>query len=158
MADRLIMPQRVSELAPLGSLLKRPRESRIKARFGRTPRALDPTHLDAIRELPCLKCGMEPCGEAAHVRLSSATHGKRNAGGARPDDRWALSLCRSCHLTDDDAQHKVGELQFWGALGINPLMVCEALYRVSPDLVAMRAVVFTFMAGRGDEQKMDGNK
>lgn len=147
----MVLAARVAPVAPIGSLLKQIRAAQLRPRssLGRRPRVLEPLHLEAIRQLPCLKCGMEPCGEAAHVRLNCAALGKRTGIGEKPSDMWAVPLCRSCHLTDPDAQHKVGEIAFWHALAINPLRVAVALHRVSPDIVAMRAVVLSFMARNG---------
>lgn len=135
--------------APIGSLLKKPGVGKTKRLdMGRSPRLQEPSHLQAIRELPCLKCGLEQFSEAAHVRLNSAAFNKRAGKGEKPDDRWSLPLCPSCHRLDDDSQHKVGEAIFWHALNLNPLLICEALHKVSPDIVAMRAVVFSFMGQR----------
>jgi hypothetical protein len=139
------MPQQMDRRAPIGSLFKRPME---RARRSRKAREESPTYLALIRQLPCLKCGMEPCGVAAHVRLNSAAHGKRQAMGQKPDDKWAVPLCAGCHTQDADAQHKVGEMPFWYAVGINPLLACERLQHAAPDVVAMRAVVFRLIAER----------
>jgi hypothetical protein len=108
----------------------------------------DPAYLAMIRELPCLKCGLEPCGEAAHVRITSAAFHKRGGMGRKPADRWTAPLDRGCHQTDRDALHRVGEYLFWATLGINPLLICERLYAHRGDLVAMRAVVLTAIADR----------
>lgn len=141
--------QQIPNRAPYGSLLKKPGVGKTKRLdMGRSPRLQEPSHLQAIRQLPCLKCGMDPCGEAAHVRMASAAFGKRSGKGEKPDDRWALPLDAACHRLDDDSQHKVGEAIFWHALNLNPLLICEALHKVSPDIVAMRAVVFSFMGQR----------
>jgi hypothetical protein len=140
------MPNR----APIGSLLKKPGIARHKRNdMGRSPRLQEPTHLQAIRELPCLKCGLEGFSEAAHVRMNSAAFNKRGSKGMKPDDKWVAPLCPSCHRLDDDAQHNMDERQFWFQLNLNPLLICEALHKVSPDIVAMRAVVFNFVAQRG---------
>jgi hypothetical protein len=136
-------PQRVAPLAKPGELLKRingvapqplPRE------------ASDPAYLAMIRQLPCLKCGMDPCGEAAHVRMQSGAHGKHNGIGRKPDDRWAAPLCACCHREDRDSQHRVGELVFWHRLGSNPLLICERLYAARGDLVRMRAIALLAIA------------
>lgn len=147
MTSRLTMPQHVSRRAPVGSLLKRPRES-SRTKTANRGRVLDPGYLALIRELPCLKCGMEPCGEAAHVRLNSASFGKRQALGQKPSDSWTVPLCAGCHRDDPDAQHKVGEAIFWDTLGINPLLVCQDLQKAAVDVMKMRAVIFNFIAGR----------
>lgn len=140
------MPQRLAHDSPPGSLFKRPD---VKPRLKKQRDAIrDAKHLAAIRQLPCLKCGMEDFSEAAHVRLQSAAFNKRGGIGVKPSDCWTVPLCAACHRTDADAQHKIGELTFWARLGLNPLLVCEKLYQASPDIVSMRAVAFTFIAGR----------
>jgi hypothetical protein len=146
MTRPVTLPQTLRRPAPIGSLFKRGRE--VRSPSYRRPRETDATHLDAIRQLPCLRCGLEPCGEAAHVRMTSAAHGKRGSMAAKPDDKWAVPLCPGCHRQDADSQHRVGEIAFWSALDLNPLLICESLHAASPDVLRMRAVVFTFIAGR----------
>jgi hypothetical protein len=88
---------------------------------------------------------MEPCGVAAHLRLSAAQFRKSIPGTSnKPDDKWTLPLCeyRECH----PLQHKLGEIGFWDALKLNPFEICEALYAATGDELRMRAVVFTFIA------------
>lgn len=145
---RIIMPQQITPRAPIGSLLKRPRDVMVRRANSRPARETDSVYLDLIRQLPCLRCGLDPCNEAAHVRMNSAALGKRQAMQVRPDDKWAVPLCRACHLTDPDAQHRVGEHAFWHNVGLNPLHVCQDLMRAAPDAVKMRAVVFTWIAAR----------
>ena len=36
----------------------------------------------------------------------------------------------------------VQPIPFWGALGLDPLVICERLYAVSPSIEAMREVIF----------------
>lgn len=139
----IIMPQRLGTPASVGSLFKRAPTPRRNA-----PRLIDHNHLEAVRELPCLKCGLEPCREAAHVRGNSFAHGSRQAIGRKPSDCSAVPVCRACHQDDADALHRVGEANFWAALKLNPFLIAQALYAASPDLARMRAVVFSFMAGR----------
>jgi hypothetical protein len=140
-------PQRLTHYAPPGSLLKRfdapaPRPRAIEAER-------DPDYLVMVRHCPCLSCGMDPCYEAAHVRMASAAFRKASGMGKTPPDKWALSLCGDDHRILTTAQHNHGEAQFWYRLGISPLIVCEKLYAQRGDLVAMRAVVFTAIAERG---------
>jgi hypothetical protein len=134
-----VMPQRLAPAAPIGSLLKRAGNDRPAMR-NQAP--ADLPHLAAIRQLPCLKCGLEPCGEAAHVKKGHVKMGRR------PPDSQTVPLCRARHQTDPDAQHRVGEEEFWGRLGINPLLVAKRLFEVSGDVVRMRAVVLTAIAER----------
>ena len=76
----------------------------------RQPRLYDPKYLAWLRLRHCLACGRGPKSDAAHIRAGCLLIGKRETGMAeKPDDKWALPLCRKCHET----QHRVGELFFW---------------------------------------------
>jgi hypothetical protein len=142
----MILPRRLYPPFPPGSLLKR---SGLSVAIARQPSAdRDPDYLALVRQCPCLRCGMDPAGTAAHLRLNSALHNKRQAMAKKPNDEWTTPLCAACHLNDADAQHKVGEAIFWERVGLNPFLVCKALYAQRGDLVAMRAVVVAAIAGR----------
>ena len=136
-------PQRVTLPVRPGSLLKRFMAMPIAPAADR-----DGSYLAFVRECPCLRCGMEPC-EACHVRFASAAYGKASGLGKKPELKWILSLCSSCHRLARDAQHNRNEQEFWNSLGINPLAVCVALYGQRGDLVAMRHVIFVAIAERG---------
>lgn len=141
---------RVSPIAKPGSLLKGPGKPRKRLKTGRDPREHDDRYLDALRQCACLRCGIDPCGEAAHIRENRP--GKMTGMGEKPSDQWALPLCPDCHRNAPDALHQVGEAPFFQALEIDPFRICEALYRVSKNLEAMRAVVFVSHAiGRQHE-------
>lgn len=92
----------------------------------------DPAHLALIRKLPCLVTGARERIEAAHVRMSDAAMGKRNAGiGSKPSDCWAVPLSAEMHRE----QHADGnERWFWERHGVNPLRVAERLYDLSEAL------------------------
>ena len=142
-------PQRLTPPSAPGALLKRLHGlARLRLREAIDH---DPTYLALVRQCPCLKCGMEPAGEAAHVRLQSAAHNKRGGIGKKPADKWALSLCATCHRTDRDALHQIGEELFWHILGINPLLVCERLHKQRGDMIAMRAVILSAISQRGSK-------
>lgn len=143
-------PQRIALSAPIGSLLKdaAPAVTVSPKHAGYQ----DWGYLAMVRHLPCLCCGMEPCGEAAHVRYASAAFGKSSGLQKKPEDRWALGLCRACHQTAAHAQHRHGEEQWWREIGINPLLVCERLYARRGDLVAMRAVVMVAISERSSRK------
>ncbi|WP_339501002.1 MULTISPECIES: hypothetical protein [Pseudomonas] len=142
----ILRPQRITPPAAPGALLKTV-GTPAQPRFRAEP-ADDPDYLALVRQCPCLYCGVDPCGEAAHVRLASAAFGKSSGLQKKPEDRWALPLCRDDHLNARHAQHRRGEDAFWQALGINPLLVCERLYARRGDLVAMRAVAMVAIAER----------
>jgi hypothetical protein len=138
-------PRRLAPPEPLGSLLKRPS---VPTTTARSSGHGDADYLGLVRQLPCLYCGVEPCGEAAHIKFSSSRFGKTNSLGKRPHDRDALPLCRDDHLNARHAQHKGGEEAFWDALGISPYLVAKRLYAQRGDLVAMRAVIMVAISER----------
>jgi hypothetical protein len=96
----------------------------------RQPRQHDEKHLAFIRQLPCVVCGNNTQTEAAHIRYGFPRAGKRPTGkGEKPDDDFTVPLCNVHH----NSQHVVGEMNFWGATGIDPILVALALCRVSGD-------------------------
>ncbi len=128
----------ISPRAAYGSLLKSERPAKHKPH--RPARDKDDKHLAAVRQCMCLSCGKDPAGVAAHVRMSAP--GKPITGiGIKPDDKYTLPLCPTCHTDSPEAQHEVGEVHFYRKLGIDALVVCARLYAVSPDVEAMRAVI-----------------
>lgn len=131
---------RVSPIAAPGSLLKGPRPHKRRATVpGFSDR--DPDYLGLVRRLPCLSCDNDPAGVAAHVRMTRV--GKPITGaGLKPGDHWTLPLCASCHTDGPQAQHRVGEVSFWRKLGLDPLVIAQRLYAASPDIEAMRKVIF----------------
>lgn len=149
------MASRVPNYAPPGSLLKRPGQylSTKGEKTDRDARVTDDAYLALIRKCPCLSCGEDHAGEAAHVRVSSAAFHKRSTGMSRkPDDRWTLPLCHTHHMQ----QHQVGELTFWYQLGISPVFLCSRLYAASPDLEAMRAICFEPREARSADASRNG--
>jgi hypothetical protein len=142
------MAQRVSAVAPFGSLLKgNPREKKTKAAPKKSARTRDNAHIDAIQQLPCInpQCRRDPAGVAAHVRFACFEAGKPITGGqVKPDDWWTLPLCPTCHTDGPDAQHKGAEEAFYQRIKVDPLQACKALYDASPNVEHMRATVFLF--------------
>lgn len=61
----------------------------------------NPKRLEAIRKLPCIRCG-NPHSQAAHS--NSAKHGKGR--GIKADDSFTVPLCHVCHSDFD--QYKLG--------------------------------------------------
>ena len=90
------------------------------------PRVRNEAHLRFIRSLPCCICGGIDT-EAAHLRVGSINHGKRETGGGeRPSDIWCLPLCNRHHRE----QHDTGsELKFWAKHNINPFLLAISLRR-----------------------------
>ena len=136
------MAVRIANQAKPGSLLdKRSRSKRVRpvAPGQRKPREKDTVYLELVRCLSCLRCGRWPV-QAAHVRTSA--DGEPPVGGGRkPDDSRVLPLCAWCHTDASDAQHRVGEREFYGELGIDPLALAKKLYAAKPDVGAMRMVL-----------------
>lgn len=104
------------------------------------PREKTATHLDFIRELPCLICAAE--AEAAHIRMGAPTLGKRETGAAeKPSDKYTVPLCPQHHRLGNDSQHAHGEARWWQTVGINPVLVSALLWQVTGDHEAGLAVV-----------------
>ncbi len=140
-----LRPQRLALSAPIGSLLKRTAPA---AQPHRVEGYTDANYLALIRQCPCLYCGMDPCGEAAHVRFASAAFGKASGMQKKPEDKWAVPLCGEDHRIARHAQHNRGEEEFWASIDISPLVVAERLHAKRGDLVAMRAVAFVAISER----------
>lgn len=91
----------------------------------RRPRVEDRKHLEFIRSLRCCICGTHKQVEAAHVRIASLAHGKRECGKAeKPDDKWTTPLCASHHRE----QHDIGEHDFWKRYGLDPFLISLSLW------------------------------
>lgn len=95
----------------------------------RQPREECPAFLVFVRRKPCAACGAPAPSQAAHLRLGNLEVSKRNTGiGEKPSDRWCTPLCADCHLDAPDAQHRVGERNFWARVGIDPFKLAMDLY------------------------------
>lgn len=141
------MSLRVTPVAPVGSLLKGAAPSHKSKGAKPAARKHDRDHLEALRQLPCINpgCRLDPAGVAAHVRFACAEAGKPQTGmQTKPDDAWTLPLCQSCHADAPDAQHRGAELAFYKRIKVDPIQACTALYKASPNVEHMRAVVFLF--------------
>jgi hypothetical protein len=139
-------PQRITPTSAVGSLLK---STAVPSRRISSEKGKQPDYLALVRQCPCLRCGMDPAGVAAHLRLNSGLHNKRQAMAKKPPSEWTTPLCAGCHTNDADAQHRIGEEEFWRRLGLNPFLVCERLHAQRGDLVAMRAICFVVISERG---------
>lgn len=91
----------------------------------RQPRLHDPGYLAWLRGRPCCVCGRAAPSDACHIRFGSEAYGKRNVGlGEKPDDRWAIPMCRECHTK----QHSMNEQEFYRERRILPLLLAQKLY------------------------------
>lgn len=52
--------------------------------------------------------------------------------GMKPSDRYSVPGDHACHME----QHRIGEVTFWGRLGIDPLNVSLRLWTISGDVEA----------------------
>ena len=98
-------------------------------------------HLSMVRAQPYCACGVTHGVQAAHIR--NATDGGM---GIKPSDYWAVPLCHDCH----QEQHRVGEVTFWEACGLDPWVVARYLGRTSRQsgaIAAHKAAVWS--AGNG---------
>jgi hypothetical protein len=87
----------------------------------REPRVRDQKRLDWLKTQPCVVCGCGwPKSEAAHIRVGSINHDKRETGMAeKASDKWTVSLCFRCHRE----QHAAGdELKWWASKGLDPFL------------------------------------
>ena len=91
----------------------------------RRPRLVDPRYLKWLRTLPCSVCQKSAPSDAAHIRYGSVAFEKRSIGmGEKPDDKWAIPLCRECHTV----QHSMNERIYWASVLIHPLALATGLY------------------------------
>jgi|ERR1700748_2047720 len=92
----------------------------------RCPRMVDTGYLIWLTGRPCCVCEKTGGVDAAHVRYASQAFGKRSTGmQEKPDDKWAVPLCRECHTR----QHSMNEQAFWALNLVHPLRLAEKLYR-----------------------------
>lgn len=124
-------------------LASRPHEKKHRGR------ERDSAHLAFIRRLPCVATWVETgrleygC-QAAHLRLSSAAHGKVEGGQRKPSDRWVTPLSAEQHRIQGEVK---GEPRFWGDLGIDPFDLCQRLYAVSGDVPAAVEIIRSLPSG-----------
>ena len=105
----------------------------IKAKRKPNPRRAV-AHLAFVRSIGiCIGCGAECQCQAMHVRNNTD-----GGTGLKPSDRFSLPGCPTCHAR----QHRIGELTFWGELGIDPLDAACRLWTVSGDVEAGRRIIF----------------
>lgn len=102
-------------------IVKLVEERRVKPR---EPRLVDIGYLKWLRKKPCCVCGRPAPSDPAHIKFKSDAYGKRESGTMKPDDKWAVPLCRDCHTE----QHSCNEREWWRSKRILPLMLAQKLY------------------------------
>jgi len=119
----------------------------------REPRKHDRSYLGFIARLPCVACAVAGRAnfqvEVMHCKLPIAVHGWRGAGHSeKSDDRKTTPGCAYHHREGPAAQHRIGERQYWDALGICPACLCEALESAYEAGESGIAVIWTAVRGR----------
>lgn len=113
---------------------------RIRKEPKRASRWKSQAHAAFVRSHACCVCGSETAIEFAHVRYGSG------AGmGQKPDDFRAVSLCMDCHRGGgSDAQHTIGEPEFWSRYekrtGTSVEKLIEAFIAASPKRAEIERV------------------
>lgn len=108
--------------APAREARKRVRKAVGKGDRGRER---DTGYLAFLRRQPCVVCGAAAPNDAAHIRMASPERGKLPTGmQVKPSDRFAVSMCRTCHST----QHSGSEARFWSERGLAPFAIADRLY------------------------------
>jgi hypothetical protein len=103
---------------------------------------MSPSHLAALRALPCVSCGL-PASEAHHLMRGIPV--KERGTGRRSSDRYAIPLCRICHTT----AHFYGDDEAYLAVrGVDGRAVAEALWRERGEPDAMRRIVERLLSSR----------
>lgn len=104
----------------------------------RRPRKVNGGHLKFIRSLPCVICLSRNNVQAAHIRMASIVHGKRNTGvGEKSSDRFVTCLCPQHH----EEQHRGNEAEFWKRYGIDQFHIALSLFAHSGDEEAAELVI-----------------
>lgn len=125
------MTHRIDTQTPIRQKGRRRKRVKPDGPGQRGPRRIDKAHKGRIAALPCIICGARPV-EVAHVRYACPASGKRETGMAeKPSDKWTLPMCPLHHRIAPAAQHKMNEREFWDLHCIDPIEICEWLYRVS---------------------------
>lgn len=85
----------------------------------------DAKRLEAIRKLPCIRCGLPAPSQAAHS--NSSKHGKGR--GIKASDEFTVPLCYPCHSAFD--AFKLGNRQESDAMFEQWLKKAERMLQLS---------------------------
>ncbi len=117
----------------------RERERRAKPSAAERRDGMSARHLAAIRKCPCVACLplIKIAGECHHLKMT----GERGMA-LRSTDRWGVPLCHAHHDEIERAGSR-NERAVFAKFGIEDAMQLAAdLWRASPDVGAMTAVIF----------------
>lgn len=119
-------------LAAHRKALKAARPKRVQpvAEGQRKPRVREPGFLAYLRRQPCAVRaggGCEGPIEAAHIRMARPGFGSTGMQ-RKPDDQYAVPLCRGHHRDGPDAQHRISERVWWAARGLDPFVLAEGFH------------------------------
>ena len=89
------------------------------------------SHLDNVKTLPCLICGVEPAGDPHHLKRA-AGQGPKSLS-QKNKDRYAVPLCRTHHDEAEDGDDEA----YFTRHGIDARSVAMALWTKRKDRVAM---------------------
>lgn len=93
-------------------------------------RQRDKRHLATLARLPCVISGSTEV-HVAHIRYADSRYGKPETGiGNKPDDQWSLPLAPRLHTDSNEAQHQMGEREFWERHGIDATALANELHSV----------------------------
>lgn len=117
------------------SVTERMKAKRVDTREDRDGN--DNVHLAALRKCPCIVTGKQPAGEAHHLKQNTKDRGM----GMRSSDKWAVPLSHIPHMELEGVGSR-NETKWFQDRGVPaPLDLAADLYRVSPDVTKMRAVI-----------------
>jgi len=96
-------------------------------------------HLMKLAEMPCMFCGLDPCGEPHHIRS------KTNGGmGMKPSDYFTITTCHRCH----SRIHHEGEGPFFAEYGLTIEEVIETAQGLCSEVI-IENCKFTHSKGSG---------
>lgn len=129
-----------------------PMPRRLRARLPSPPdNRLLTRHQAFIRALHCVVCGKPAPSECAQVRMQAGY-------GLPPTEHYLVPLCGPATVWQDcchSRKHYLGAARFWSELGIDPLELACALWRVSGDVTAgLRAVMLARQAAAGQRPSL----
>ncbi len=87
-------------------------------------------YLDWVKTLSCSFCGVEPAGDAHHIR------GRGNLGGTalKAPDQYVMPLCRGCHqMFHDTGDRDLLDSQWQYIAHTLALAIQEGVFRIDEN-------------------------